>query len=171
MHRDIAVAKALGASGIALGVLTVDGDVDTERMRDFLHAARPASVTFHRAFDAARDPHDALAHLVMVGVDRVLTAGGSGDAAKSVPLLRDLVSHAGDAIVVMPGGGVTPQTAARILGETGAREIHLRCGSRVDGGMRFRRSDLAFGSRPTADEYSHIVTDPDCVREIVAATR
>ena len=60
MLRDIALAKSLGANGVVIGALTADGDVDVETTRALLDAARPMQVTFHRAFDFARDQDAAM---------------------------------------------------------------------------------------------------------------
>src|SRR4051812_37908627 len=60
MRRDIEQMKTLAVDGVALGALTADGDVDVERMRSLIELARPMSVTFHRAFDFARDQDAAL---------------------------------------------------------------------------------------------------------------
>lgn len=75
MREDIETAKRLEANGVVLGLLTEHGSVDVERTRLLIEAARPLSVTFHRAFDMARDPFAALEELVKLGIDRVLTSG------------------------------------------------------------------------------------------------
>src|SRR5262245_53926414 len=64
MKYDIEQAKQLGANGVVIGLLTPDGAVDVERTHALLELARPMSVTFHRAFDMARDPHEALEKLI-----------------------------------------------------------------------------------------------------------
>src|SRR5271170_7414291 len=51
MRCDIIVAKKLGADGVVLGILDINGNVDTERTRQLVELSRPLSVTFHRAFD------------------------------------------------------------------------------------------------------------------------
>ncbi|GAC1651251.1 MAG: copper homeostasis protein CutC [Gemmatimonadaceae bacterium] len=171
MERDIAAAKALGATGVVVGALTAHGDVDIGCLRTLVAAARPAAVTFHRAFDAARDAHAALETLMAEGVDRVLTAGGPGTAVEGVAVLRDLVARAGRTLVVMPGGGVTGATARYILEETGARELHVRCAHTIDGAMEFRRKELTFGAVSATADHGRVVTNAACVREVVAATR
>ncbi len=42
--------------GVVIGVLDADGDIATNACRDLIYAARGLGVTFHRAFDLARDP-------------------------------------------------------------------------------------------------------------------
>src|SRR5690606_38369535 len=64
MQHDIITAGALGASGVVLGVLRTDGAIDEDRTAGLIAAARPMSVTFHRAFDQVPDPIAALETLV-----------------------------------------------------------------------------------------------------------
>jgi copper homeostasis protein len=56
MQYDIEQAKRLGANGVVIGLLNLDGSVDAARTGTLVELARPMSVTFHRAFDMARDP-------------------------------------------------------------------------------------------------------------------
>ena len=75
MRADIEAAKAEGANGIVIGLLTAAGEIDVGRTRELVALARPLSVTFHRAFDVAAEPFRALETLIELGVDRVLTSG------------------------------------------------------------------------------------------------
>ena len=75
MLEDIRVSRDLGADGVVVGCLAADGRVDRDGAARLLAAARPLAVTFHRAFDMARDPCEALEDLVALGVDRILTSG------------------------------------------------------------------------------------------------
>src|SRR5258706_354626 len=48
------------------GALRADGEIDTDRTRELIGAARPLRVTFHRAFDVCRDPAAALEALIVL---------------------------------------------------------------------------------------------------------
>ena len=54
----------------------------------------------------------------------LLTSGQQPTAEQGIPLLRELVKQAQGRIIIMPGAGVNPENAARILKETCATEIH-----------------------------------------------
>ena len=82
MRSDIETAKAEGADGVVIGLLTAAGEVDAARTRQLIALARPLSVTFHRAFDMTPDPFRALETLIELGVDRVLTSGQEGERAR-----------------------------------------------------------------------------------------
>jgi copper homeostasis protein len=126
MTRDIREAATSGACGIVFGALRGDGTIDTEAMRQLIDAARPLPVTCHRAVDVTRDIDEALDQLVELGVDRVLTSGGAPTAAKGAEVIADLVQRAGDALVVMAGGGVRAHNVADLVRRTKVREIHAR---------------------------------------------
>ena len=169
MERDIAAARSAGAHGIVTGALRSDGTVDVERLRALVETARPLEVTFHRAIDLARDLGEALEALVGCGVSRVLTSGGKPRAADAIPELAALVRQAGDRIVVMPGGGINPANALRLVDETGAREIHVGGTLSAAGGMQFRRTEISFARPPLQDEYARSVIDEGRLRGVVGA--
>ncbi len=124
MLEDIALARRAGARGVVLGALRPDRSVDHVFMERLITASRPMSVTFHRAFDATRDPFEALESLIELGIDRVLTSGGAGQALNGAAELARLVEAARGRISILAGGGVNAGNAAEILITTGVREIH-----------------------------------------------
>lgn len=137
MQRDIRQARRLGANGVVIGALMPDGSIDEEAVRRLIGEADGLSITFHRAFDVCAQPSDALERIIALGCHRLLTSGQAPSAIEGIPLLRELVEQAANRIIIMPGAGVNPQNALRILSETGASEIHgsLRKDSHTDAGL------------------------------------
>ena len=161
MAGQVEEALDAGADGIVLGALTPEGDVDlplTERLvalvdsynlaaellqSDRCHAAndshffpdpaRRVSITFHRAFDRCRRPYEALEQIIGQGCDRILTSGQEQSALEGCALLGELRRRARGRIGILPGGGVTPGNAARILERTGCTEIHASASVTRDG--------------------------------------
>ena len=127
MLAGIARCRALGADGVVIGALTPSGAVDLPLMRRLIAAARPLSVTFHRAFDESADPLAALEDIIALGCDRLLTSGHAPDAYAGRALIGELVRRAGGRIVVMAGCGVRPDNIARIARDSGAPEFHSSC--------------------------------------------
>ena len=113
MEADIRMAAAAGAHGVVFGALRPDATIDADVMRRLIDRARPLPVTCHKAIDAARDPLEALDVLLALGVDRVLTSGGADTAAAGAATIARMVARAGDALVVMAGGGVRADNVAR----------------------------------------------------------
>ncbi len=126
MIRVIDRLEAIGVHGVVTGALTPRGAVDRVATGRLLQAARPLSFTFHRAFDAGADPHAALETLIELGVDRVLTSGHAPTAEAGISGLATLVRQAADRIGILAGGGIRGHNVARIVRETGVREIHSR---------------------------------------------
>jgi copper homeostasis protein len=124
MAEDLVRAKMLGAHGFVLGAMTERGEVDRGAVARLIELAQPLPVTFHRAFDTARDHLGALDVLVELGVERVLTSGGAKSAFEGRHVLRALVKHARDRITIVAGGGVRASNAREIVAISGVREIH-----------------------------------------------
>lgn len=124
MRNDIRLARKLGAAGVVIGALMPDGSIDEEAIRCMMDEAEGLSVTFHRAFDVCREPEEALEKIISIGCHRLLTSGQATTAEQGIPMLKKLIEQADGRIIIMPGAGVNPQNASRILEETGALEIH-----------------------------------------------
>jgi copper homeostasis protein len=125
MLRSIETARRLGAAGLVLGALTPAGQVDLPVCQRLVAAARPASVTFHRAFDETADPLAALSSVLSLGVDRLLTSGSAPTALDGADVIAELVRRSSGQLIVMAGGGVTPANARAIVTRSGAPELHF----------------------------------------------
>ncbi|MFG2104182.1 copper homeostasis protein CutC [Micromonospora echinaurantiaca] len=171
MVRDVQAAVAAGAHGVVIGALTPEGDVDVPTTRKLIEAAGDVSITFHRAFDMVRDPFQALEQLVELGVHRVLTSGQEVSVLEGAPLIAELVRRAGDRIVVMPGGGITPRNIARIIEATGAREYHFAALVSSDSPAVHRNPRPLMGGTLNRPEYERSGTSGELVGQVLAAAR
>ncbi len=169
MERDVAHAAGLGAPGLVIGALTRSGDIDEDAINRLQAVAEDCVLTFHRAFDVCRDPHQALETLIRLGVQRVLTSGQRATAWEGRTLIADLVRQAGDRIVIMAGGDVDEHNAAALVRETGVREIHVRGTSRVHEPMVFHAHPVPFRRPLPTDETARSVTEPERLLAIRAA--
>lgn len=147
MEADIMVARETSVDGVVIGALTKEGEIDMDVCRRLVSAAGDMNITFHRAFDVCCDPVKALEQIISLGCNRLLTSGHEKNAVEGIPMLKKLVSRAAGRLVVMPGCGVNPGNAQKILEACGAEEIHASA-----------RSSRVFG---------RLETDPYVVKEIV----
>ena len=169
MISDIDFAGAAGADGIVLGAMTEDGRVDVRAMKLLVAEARPQSVTFHRAFDAARDADEALDALLDLGVDRVLTSGRARTAREGSATLARMVERAGDRLTVMAGGGVRAEGVQHLVTATGVREVHARPVERKAWRGYHNMETNLERSGPMERAPGHDVIDVDAVRRLRAA--
>ncbi|MFA6107662.1 MAG: copper homeostasis protein CutC [Candidatus Latescibacterota bacterium] len=169
MRLDLQRAHALEADGVVLGILRPDGTVDRERTAVLAELARPMSVTFHRAIDVARDPHEALEVLIGLGIDRVLTSGQEATALEGVEGIAALVQQAADRIMVMAGAGITERNVARIVAQTGVREVHATARALQDSRMVHRNPRCPMGGALRPEEYAVATTSTERVCALVEA--
>jgi copper homeostasis protein len=169
MLRDIALAKSLGADGVVFGALTADGCVDVEIMRELIDAARPMQVTFHRAFDFARDQEAAIDALLSLGVDRVLTSGGASSALEGATRLRDLQDRAGNRLTILAGGSITASNVGEVVRASGLREVHVRAAERVESAMVYRRASLTLSRSLGSGDYERMVARCEEVARVIGS--
>lgn len=169
MKRDIATAKRLGADGVVIGILDANGEIDTKRTAELTQLARPMSVTFHRAFDVCREPFAAVDQLAEIGVDRILTSGQEATAVEGLEMIAACVQRAAGRITIMACGNLTERNIKRVIGATGAREVHFTAFGEIASKMRYRNERVFMGGTLRPAEYSHAVTDRDKVRAAIDA--
>jgi len=151
MRRDVERSATLGAAGVVLGVLNARHHVDEAQTRMLIAAAGEMAVTFHRAFDLTPDPLASIDVLQSLGASRVLSSGARDSARDGAGLLRDMVTRAGDRLIVVAGGGVRAHNVREIVEVSGVREVHLRCerdASRIRAVKQALAAPTSFSSTP-----------------------
>lgn len=171
MRRDVVLLREHGADGIVTGVLGPGGDVDAERLRELVAAARPLPVTFHRAFDCVRDPEAALATLIATGVVRVLTSGQAATAAAGAAAIARHVRWCAGRLTVVAGAGVRADGVRALVETTGVREVHLSATAWQPSPMTFVRDTVAIATAVPPAPDARRVTDTAAVRAVVEALR
>ncbi len=167
MKEDIKFLKKSGVEGVVLGVLQSNGQIDIERTKELIELSRPMSVTFHRAFDMALEPYQALEDVIKTGADRLLTSGQEKTSIEGIPLIREMIKIAGNRIIIMPGAGINNRNYDYLLKETKAKEIHMSANSKVPSNMTFRPTHLSMGGHLTLPEHFISKTDYDKVKSII----
>lgn len=141
METDIRYAGANGVDGVVLGCLKCRAkgkgfELDVDTTARLIKVAqgvgemrgRELGITFHMAFDAldASEQLAAIDALADLGVDRILTHGGPAGTSieDNFERLREFIAHAGDRLVILPGGGITHKNAAEVAEALGVDELH-----------------------------------------------
>jgi copper homeostasis protein len=171
MVGDIIALRGEGVSGVVIGCLTLDGRIDEARTKALVEAARPMSVTCHRAFDMTADAGEALEALVRCGVDRVLTSGQRDTALEGLAILRSTVERAAGRIVVMGCGALDAANIAGVRDGAGLSELHFAALKTVPSAMTFRNAHVGMGGTEKDREYELTLTDVEAVRATIAAAK
>lgn len=124
MLEEINYFKSTGADGFVFGLLNEDGTVDITRTRILVEACGEFPVTFHRAIDVTPDIFQAMEDIISCGCKRILTSGGAPTGPEGVESIHKLADQAGDRIIIMPGGGIRPDTFEKMV-HTKIMEYHL----------------------------------------------
>lgn len=133
MEEDIEICKKLKVQGVVIGALTEENKIDEKAMERLIEKAGDLKITFHMAFDMIDDKLEALETLIGLGVDRVLTKGGSGKALDNEESLRKLLESSNNRISILAGGGVTVDNYEELAKNTGVKEVH---GTKIVGRLR-----------------------------------
>ena len=170
MAKQISVLKDAGADGFVIGCLTPEGLLDKNAMRPLVDAADGAGLTLHRCFDVGLDIGDAMLCAAELGIDTILTSGGSAhclgglETYERMLQIRNTDRNCPDILV---GAGVNADVIRTIRQRFPAIEMfHMSGKVNVPSAMIFRREGIPMGL-PGLDEW-HI---PTTSREAVAAAR
>ncbi len=166
MLRDIEVARKAGADGIVIGILKSDATVDIERCRQLVEAAGSMNVTFHRAFDWASRPLEALEAIVQTGCNRILTSGQKPNALAGAQRIAELVKASRGRLSIMAGGGVNESNVAEIIRLTGVTEVHGSLRGVQPTRMEIRPPDVSLGAPPDWPADAIPVADTARVRAV-----
>jgi len=124
MLSDIQFCKKIGCDGVVIGTLNKNGSIHIEQTIRLANAAKPMSVTFHRAFDEGNNLQENLEDAIACGCDTLLTAGQSENVNSGISNLEQLVKLAKGRITILAGSGVN-HTNAEALYKIGIRNFHL----------------------------------------------
>lgn len=163
METDIAAAREAGLAGVVIGATTGEATLDIHVMQRLVGVAGGLDLTLHRAIDVVSDMDAALDLAVALGFSRILTSGGSRHAEEGIETLARLANRGAGRISIMPGGGVRPQNASRLLAVPGIRELHASCSQAAAGEARL--VELGFATETSRR------TDADTVRALKALMR
>jgi len=159
MLKEVAYCKQVGCNGVVIGLLNVDGTIDKKRAARLVELAYPLGVTFHRAFDWAINPFEAMEDIISIGCERILTSGQRPTAVEGSALINELVRQADDRIIIMPGSGVRSDNILHLAEKTDANEFHTSARTRVPSAMEFVNDTMK-------DDNSVVRVDEEEVKRI-----
>jgi len=161
IKHDILMCKELGCNGISIGVQKIDGEIDTDKLKQIVEWAYPMGVTCNRAFDATPDPFKALEDIIGAGCERVLTSGQKSAAPEAGEVLHQLVQQAGNSIIIMPGAGIKSTNIEKLIKESGAKEYHGSARRAIANPMQF--------ANPLVTDFGNVyLADEEELRKIIA---
>ncbi|MEF1218280.1 copper homeostasis protein CutC [Photobacterium damselae] len=165
MLADVHAAKQANLSGVVLGVLTDQGQVDKDQLKALIHQAQGMGITFHRAIDQCIDPMATLDILMSLGCERVLTSGLKANAYDGRDMLKKMVTYCGERLSIMAGAGVTAENVGQIISDTGVREIHLS-GKTTRPSLMKNYSNQAYMGNADIDDFAIPVTDANKIAAV-----
>lgn len=155
-----------GADGLVCGFLHEDGTVDVERTRAIVELADGLPVTFHRAFDVVPNWKEAMDQLAELGIQRILTSGQEPNVLLALDTISEMIAYAKDRLIVMPGAGITPKTAAKVAEVTNCKEMHVRFTKTCRDDSTQNQRAIFYGGALYPSEYEYPVIDSTLVAEL-----
>lgn len=167
MVEDVKFAVTSGCDGVVFGLLLENGHIDVERTERLAEEARPLKTTFHRAFDMTSNPLSALDSLIDLEFDFILTSGMESSAWNGRDYLKNLVTHAGERIEIMAGGGVNHENVSELIRYTGVNWVHGSASETVESQMLYRNPQVDFTSAFHPSDYIRRQTQVKPVQNII----
>lgn len=160
MQSEVLLCKELGCEGVVIGMLMQDGTIDKKHCATLVQLAYPMEVTFHRAFDRAINPFEALEDIINIGCTRILSSGQRPTAMEGASLLNELIRQADERIVIMPGSGVRAANIIDIAKQTGSSQFHSAASIKM-------RSEMNFVNDAMHEELQDIIVNKQEVVDMI----
>ena len=164
MEREVRTLISQGATGVVVGALTADGEIDREALLRLSAAARDVrdgvELTLHRAIDQVRDAESALDTVIGLGFTRVLSSGQRPTVAAGLQQLESMRRHAQGRIQIMAGGGLSLEDIPAVQA-AGLDAVHLSAKKVIS---TAQGEAVSLGAADGADPTAYLVTDADVVR-------
>jgi len=160
MMNDVLSCKQHGCDGVVIGMLNSDGTIDKKRCSKLVELAYPLEVTFHRAFDRAVNPFEAMEDIISIGCERILTSGQKPTAIEGAVLLNELVRQAENRIIIMPGSGIRGNNIIELKEKTTAEEFHTS--ARI-----FAKTQMEFINESMKENNSYTIADENEIMQII----
>ena len=125
--NDVRFCRENNCSGVVLGVLDSNNEVDISNCKKIIKESGDMSLTFHRAFDETIKPYESMEKIIDLGFDRILTSGQEEKATDGVSLINKLVKQSKGRISIMPGSGIRASNVDLFLENNEISEIHSSC--------------------------------------------
>ncbi|WP_374122915.1 copper homeostasis protein CutC [Leptotrichia hongkongensis] len=169
IKNEIRMFREMGVDGIVVGILTKEGEIDLENMKNFISKAQDIPVTFHRAFDVCKNPLEAFDELKKIGVKAILTSGQEENCLKGKQLLKKLVELSNkdnkNKIEIIVGAGLNILNVGEIKNFTGANNFHFSGKKVRKSGMEYKKKDINMGIKGFS-EFEILETDEKIVQEV-----
>jgi|TARA_B110000238_G_scaffold129343_1_gene139645 copper homeostasis protein len=131
MKNDIDMARSFGFEGVVFGATLVNGSIDQAFLEKLVTHAFGLKKTLHRAIDSISDPVGAVNTAIKLGFDCILSSGGFNTANEGLLVLKEMHSIALGKIEIMPGSGVNPENAQKIVKSSNFNWLHSSCSSLI----------------------------------------
>ena len=154
--------------GFVFGALHPDGTIDIQSLKTLIsYIPKDISLTFHRAFDFIAKWETGIDQLIQLGFHRILTSGQETNAYYGRKCIRQMITHAQNRIIILPGCGINMTNLESILRETGAKEFHASARVRRPSKMiykNFQKRICLNGQNTDEEDNSIQITDKEKVK-------
>lgn len=139
MKKQIIFCKENNIDGVVFGILKKNNcsiQLDLARNKELVELSKPMKITFHMAFDLIGEnceisetqilnkKYEAIDKLIEMKFDRILTKGCSQNAIIGKEVIKKMIEHAQDKIIIMPGGGVNDKNKFELCEYVNCKEVH-----------------------------------------------
>jgi copper homeostasis protein len=124
IFKTLKVCRELKVNGIVFGALTPETKIDLRLCKKVIESVGDMTATFHRAIDTCENINEGIEELIKLGFKRVLTSGGAATAIEGIKVISKLQHSFGNAIIIIPGGGVRSSNIVKLIQTTNCQEYH-----------------------------------------------